>query len=377
MESANIIVQNIFFSETLEPSSSLSGQFVNGSWALLSGIRFPPGSAEIQPAFTNPADEDRNYWSLTERAILFFFGGIIVALGISLLAWVTVNRHAAVMTASQPGFLLMIATGCVVSTSSVFFLGWDENSLSMSQLNTFCNVSWWMFSIGLTLITTGFIFKLYRILRLFKKVKRLRQNVIKIRTLVAGVILMLVMNISVLFAWSIVDPLIYLRVPVQFDTFGQTTESVGYCQINSATSYIFIVLLVLLHVGQYIFGITVAVKTRNIPPDFQEAKWVVLAFFSQIQLTALGVPILFAIDEQDADIRFLTSISLTCLLNLSILTLLFAPKYYRLKYGQEGVEIYTEESRRTQTGGIRIIARDSLVSETPSERMQRISKSGL
>lgn len=126
-----------------------------------------------------------------------------------------------------------------------------------------------------------------------------------------------------------------------------------------------IAVLVLYHAIQYSVGAYFAIKARNIPPDFQEAKWVLLAFFTQVQLTVLGVPILFALDTGSASVRFLVTVSLISLLFFSILFLLFVPKAYRLEYGAEGVEVYTTESRNSQQGVI-------IVGE--SSRTSRISR---
>ena len=159
----------------------------------------------------------------------------------------------------------------------------------------------------------------------------------------------------------------------QFDSFLQTTESEAYCDPNvdgNSVGYIFISILSVFHLVQLAAGLFLAFKARNIPPDFQEAKWVLLAFFTQVQLTLLGVPILFAIEGSDSDLRFLVYVLLFSLYNFSVLVLLFIPKFYRLRYGAEGVEIFTDSSEK----GTRVRIVGSSRSGSSSRDSDRLSK---
>ena len=160
----------------------------------------------------------------------------------------------------------------------------------------------------------------------------------------------------------------------EFDSFGQPLESEGYCDPDAdgtGLGYVFIGLLLLFHLGQLIAGMYYAFKARNIPPDFQEAKWVLLAFFSQVQLTLLGVPILFAIEGSDSDVRFLVYVLLFSLYNISVLVLLFTPKVYRLRYGIDGVEIFTSSR---DGSGVRVMGSSRTASGGGSRESDRLTK---
>lgn len=61
--------------------------------------------------------------------------------------------------------------------------------------------------------------------------------------------------------------------------------------------------LILLHVLEYLGAIYLACRTQDIPSDLQDSKWLTLVFFVQAQILMLGVPILFAINDEDSHIR--------------------------------------------------------------------------
>lgn len=177
-------------------------------WNVSEEIRYPPGDATEPPLFTDLPVEELNLVTTDLRIVLFFFSSLVIVVAIVAMYWVIQNRRAAVMSASQPAFLLLIAFGCIIGTASSFLRGWDEVLVpDIVMLNRICNATWWLGSIGMTLVSTGFILKIYRIVRLFSSKQTLKKTVVSLRRLLVIVVIMLSINIALLSAWYIIAPL--------------------------------------------------------------------------------------------------------------------------------------------------------------------------
>ena len=209
-DSAGIIARNLMFgaSPGLTPSTKVVAFYTAGVWNVSTNIRYPPGDAVEPPRFTDVPPEELNLVNDELRIVLFLFTSLVIVGAFVAIAWVIKNRRAAVMSASQPAFLLLIATGCVISTASSFLRGWNEVDVpNMVMLNGICNATWWMASVGMTLVTTGFVLKIYRIVRLFSAKTKLKSVVVKLRSLLSIVVLMLAINFVLIAAWYYVAPL--------------------------------------------------------------------------------------------------------------------------------------------------------------------------
>ena len=120
------------------------------------------------------------------------------------------------------------------------------------------------------------------------------------------------------------------------------TEEFGACEFSG--TWTVIIPLFLLHGFEYFAAIYLACRTQDIPSDLQDSKWLTLVFFVQAQILLLGVPILFAINDEDSDVRFLVLSSIISLASFSTIVLLIAPKAYRMRHGPKRVQFTTEKT---------------------------------
>jgi len=65
---------------------------------------------------------------------------------------------------------------------------------------------------------------------------------------------------------------------------------------------------------------------RHVDSDFQESAYFFVAMFSQLQLYALGVPVILAIGESSTSVRFLIFTILIAVNNVVLVLLLMLPK---------------------------------------------------
>lgn len=184
-----------------------------------------------------------------------------------LICWTLWNRNVPVVKASQPLYLVCVSTGLILSCSSMYFLGWDGLSFSLEKLSSFCNAFAWFLSLGLTLSTMGFISKLWKIIYVFGHAERMdgpRKSYWFIPLVVLGA---LFFNILILSLWLVYNPLVFVRREIEFDSFGQVTVIDSRCrQIDTSA---FLIILILFHVSQYLAGMILTYKARQIPDDFQ------------------------------------------------------------------------------------------------------------
>ena len=135
--------------------------------------------------------------------------------------------------------------------------------------------------------------------------------------------------------WTYNDPLVYVRAATSTNSLGANTESVGQCESNDAWAYLG--WIVAFHVALLISGNVVAYQGRTIPTAFSESKYVSIAMLSNLQVFALGVPVLLIMGD-NPNASFFVRCGIIFLNNLTVLCLIFAPKvlaqYFPSKFGE-------------------------------------------
>lgn len=111
----------------------------------------------------------------------------------------------------------------------------------------------------------------------------------------------LVATVALLIAWTVEDPLQWVREEVDHET----GESYGECQSrNSAMRYIIPIACLML--GCAVACGYFAYKTKDIADSrLGESSWIFYTFFVQLQVLLLGIPILVILDEASAEATYL------------------------------------------------------------------------
>ena len=103
-------------------------------------------------------------------------------------------------------------------------------------------------------------------------------------------------NIIVLTCWTIFDPLICVREPLDgTDNWNRVIAKYGSCKSNHAIGYQ--LALGFINAAVLVIANWQAYKARHVEDEFSKAKYIGLAMFSLLQAFLNGLPILFIVKE--------------------------------------------------------------------------------
>lgn len=211
---------------------------------------------------------------------MFALNSLVLLVGVFAVAFVLTFRRSTLMNAYQPVLMLSITVGCTVFTSSSFFYGWDEATVSSNAaLSAFCNVHYYLLSLGFTLINVGFFLKFFHISRKIDQTSSVKFTHIHSSKFVVVIVFIALINALFLGLWGFYDPLVYRRKALGVDQFGQTTSSFASCdpKEENELGWVFIGILAAFHLTQIAACVWMTYRIGNIPKDFKEYKWVCYA----------------------------------------------------------------------------------------------------
>lgn len=99
-----------------------------------------------------------------------------------------------------------------------------------------------------------------------------------------GVVLLI--DVSILVAWTAVAPLEWSRSVIRADQFGVPLESEGYCYSEHWT--VFGGIIAAFHIALLAIACILCYKAREIPTKFSEGKYVFIAMLSHLQIMVVG-----------------------------------------------------------------------------------------
>lgn len=169
--------------------------------------------------------EDFNYIPQTVLTIAYVLLGTIWAVVIFCAGWLFAKRATPQVRVSQPFFLACVLVGCVISSSTILALAQEDTD----GKTPVCMAIPWLYSVGFS-ITFGTLFaKIRRAYIVFKNAVQCRRHSVSAQetAMVIGIVLMI--DVVILVAWTLIDPLEWQREVVSTDKFGNPLESQGFC----------------------------------------------------------------------------------------------------------------------------------------------------
>ena len=158
-------------------------------------------------------------------------GSLNILLSICAILWTIANRNETVVRYSQAVFLILIAIGCIASSTSIFFLSVEDssdNNMSAQDSADFaCQILPWTYSLGFALTFASLFAKLRKVLLVFAQSKALANIRISSATVFMWILVVVILDASILLVWSIKDPMGYQRSIVDTDEYGYATEKQG------------------------------------------------------------------------------------------------------------------------------------------------------
>uniref|UniRef100_A0A7S2U339 G-protein coupled receptors family 3 profile domain-containing protein n=1 Tax=Lotharella oceanica TaxID=641309 RepID=A0A7S2U339_9EUKA len=262
--------------------------------------------------------------------------------------------------ASQPTFLYMVAWGCIISSSTILLVSFDDRNFSTSQLDVTCQSSVWFYGLGFGLSISALFAKTYRAKCLtIDKINASKDKhiVVSIYQYFIYVAIALTFEIIICSIWTAVDPLTWTRSCAS-DTSGYC-RSIGTC--SSDTAVVFISLLLALHFVFLVYMLWICYQVRNIPAEFAEHKWITASTVSSIEILFL-TPFLVYMTHNDPTTSTLIMTLALFFNDLGVLVMIFVPKIFMMLQ-EHTVET---ESQENMLFNLRMKVRQKMMKPTPA-----------
>jgi len=274
-----------------------------------------------------PAVKRIAYGMFALNTLLAIIGGI----------WLRAHWDSPEVKYSQPFFLYLVLVGCIVSTSTILAMVQEDEGDGPVHA---CIAIPWLYSVGFS-ITFGTLFaKIYRVYGIFLRgctsVAPTRRSSVSFQDTLLTIGKVLLLDVVILGLWTGFDPLHWQRFVIQQDQFGFTLESQGLC--TSEDWKLFLGALVALHVALCIVACYMCYVSRNIPSRFSEHKYLTIAMVSNLQVFAIGVPVLVIAEDDPAALCFVRS-AIVWMNDFVVLVLIFGNLIYAVHFSKANGEI--------------------------------------
>ena len=306
---------------------------------------------------TNVVEETRviaitNYLSDYVRGIGFLLFGIACLLNIVCLVSLKYMYNDSIIQRSQPFFLVILCIGSLLTSTSIFTLSFDEGATTWKNtdqiLSVFCMITPWVFFVGHITSFATLATKLYRI---DKVLQFKRGNKVTIRQVIAPLVVVLLLTLSILTVWTILDPWKWNRELIHempSETYGECTCRDG----NAHFWYYFGPLMTLLIVSE-IATIFFAYKTSDVPEDFRDTNAIYYAIVTQLQAWFIGIPILAVLGTTNVDATYFGRVLLIWIFSISSVAIVVCPKILQAVNFRRHPELAEQAKRkRVQVSGL-------------------------
>lgn len=109
-------------------------------------------------------------------------------------------------------------------------------------------------------------------------------------------------------------------------------------------------LILALHFAVLVYGNYMCYKSRNVGTSFLESKYVFMAMVSNLQIMALGLPMLIMVYDNPVSNYFMRT-GIVFMNDFGVMMLIFVPKFQLVFYGSpEEISGSTATSNNTQSG---------------------------
>jgi len=284
----------------------------------------------------------RNVFTITEemnqlgsgiRAYGFSVAFFTIMLAVIFAIWTYKNRTSTVVKVSQPFFLILICLGVLVLTSSIFPMATDDGFASQEACDRACMAVPWLITMGWSILFAALYAKLRRVNLVISNALAFRSIKVSEKDVMLPFAVLFSCNMILMTLWTILDPLVWVRVQTS------PTESYGACRVEypEAASWKVIVSFVAIFNGAALIGANIeAYKARNVDTEYGESSFIGLIMGSFLQVVVVGLPLFFLVNDNPTARFFLTS-SMVFLMSISVLLLLFVPKWRTLR--KKGVRV--------------------------------------
>ncbi|XP_043477388.1 gamma-aminobutyric acid type B receptor subunit 2 [Leptopilina heterotoma] len=295
--------------------------------------------------------------------------GIVMA--VVFLAINIKYRNQRYIKMSSPHLNNLIIVGCILTYSSVIFLGLDSQLSSVTAFPYICTARAWLLMAGFSLAFGSMFSKTWRVHSIFTDVK-LNKKVITDYQLFMVVGVLLFMDLIIMTTWQVADP--FYRETKEMDAYPHpANEDImiipenEYCQSNRMSVYLGIIYA---YKGLLmIFGAFLAWETRHVSiPALNDSKYVGMSVYNVVIMCITGAAISIVLaDKQDAMFIMLAVFIIFC--STATLCLVFVPKIIELRRNPQGA---IDRRSRTTLKPMSKTRKDSTISEL-EDRLKEVT----
>ncbi|CAJ1965339.1 unnamed protein product [Cylindrotheca closterium] len=284
--------------------------------------------------------ENKNLISTGLKAMAYFMVAVNYIVIIGLVAWMIFKKKSHQIRLSQPFFLLMILLGCGISTSTILAMMSESEGDGPVRA---CMAVPWLYSVGFS-ITFGCLFaKIRRVYLIFKSAADFRRSKVTFGETCSITAAVLLVDVTILMVWSIVDPLHWERTITSSDKFGVPLSSEGICTCQYWE--VWVSSISLLHGGLLAIACYLCYQARDIPTKFSEGKYVSIAMFSNLQIFVVGLPILVILGS-DSSAGFFVRTVVIWMNDLVVVVLIFGNLIYHVHFHPSNHRVDKEDVSR-------------------------------
>ncbi|XP_066995150.2 gamma-aminobutyric acid type B receptor subunit 2 [Anabrus simplex] len=281
---------------------------------------------------------EHSHVNITIYSLLASTASIGIVMAITFLAINITYRNQRYIKMSSPYLNNLIIIGCMLTYSSVIFLGLDSTLTSVESFPYICTARAWLLMAGFSLAFGSMFSKTWRVHSIFTDVK-LNKKVIKDYQLFMVVGVLLVIDLAIMTTWQVTDP--FYRETKQMEPYPHPSSDDiliipenEYCQSERMT--IFVGSIYAYKGLLMIFGAFLAWETRHVSiPALNDSKYVGMSVYNVVIMCVMGAAISFVLsDKQDASFIIISVFIIFC--TTGTLCLVFVPKLIELKRNPQG-----------------------------------------
>ncbi|XP_034233337.1 gamma-aminobutyric acid type B receptor subunit 2 [Thrips palmi] len=276
--------------------------------------------------------------NLTVYVLLASCASIGMLLGSFFLIVNIRYRNQRYIKMSSPHLNNLIIVGCLLTYSSVIFLGLDSQLTSIETFPYICTARAWLLMAGFSLAFGAMFSKTWRVHSIFTDVK-LNKKVIKDYQLFMVVGVLLFIDLGIMTTWQIAYP--FYRETKQMEPYTHpSSEDIKIIQENeycmSERMTVFVGSIYAYKGLLMIFGAFLAWETRHVSiPALNDSKYVGMSVYNVVIMCVMGAAISFVLsDKQEASFIIISSFILFC--TTGTLCLVFVPKLVELRRNPQG-----------------------------------------
>ena len=301
--------------------------------------------------------ENLNYIPASLTAIGTLFVVIQGVFSTSCIVWTKYFEKRAIVQASQPVFLMLIALGSFILVSSILPLGFqggyrflldpitheqsENRNPDIERLDAACMAWPWLYFLGFSLTYSSLFAKLWRIRALFKSGQAFKRKVVRPKDVAVIIIIMVGANIAMLLTWQLLSPLTWHRTVIQKSPL----SSVGECKPNDKWGWFLLMPPICLEVLLLIVALVVSYQVRKVPSSLAEKKWIAISICAIFEILLLSVPVL-VISHNNTRAFYFVRVAVIFLQSFTVTSLIFLPKIYVLHFGEEARKKPEERFKR-------------------------------